>query len=170
MGWVGPNSLDWISEVLSLTGGAVNTTALAASGLTCATVSGCEAAHPVTVWAVNLGWQTEVELMESETLGTFFAILVLPHEGGGNPGYELECTVLGVKSSDECTATIGAIELKLEGTNLLGNFSEAFTELAGLKLGNCSLGGTETGVIEGEGTITLAEGGELTASSEGVVS
>ena len=52
---------------------------------------------------------------------------------------------------------------------LLAVDSDAFTELAGLKLGTCTLGGTESGVLEGSGVIRLSQGGELSASSEGVV-
>ncbi len=103
-----------------------------------------------------------------EDSGTFFAGLGKAKTGEG--GYEIECmkSVIGALT-DECKAGEGAGELTLEGTTLLGRGSEAFTELAGAKLANCSQGGTETGIVEGEGAITLSGGGELTASSESSV-
>jgi hypothetical protein len=169
-GWVGPNSLDWVSEVLTLSGAAVSTTALTGTAVECANVENCE--EPL-LWAINLGWETEVELMEDS--GNWFINLILPHTGAaGNPGWEIECmkSIIG-PITDECTAAEAGAELTLEGTTLLGNFSKSFTELAGISFGNCTLGGTGTGIVETvkkEGTIKLSEGGELTASSEGVVS
>jgi hypothetical protein len=168
-GWVGPNSLDYVSEVLTLGGGSVNTTALSASGLSCTPQTGCESGKAATAWAVNLGWETEAELME-DTGGPFLVDLLTSTHGAKTVGWELECTVLLVKDSDECTVTEGVAELTLEGTALLGSFSDGFTELAGLKLAECTLGGAETGVVEGNGTYSASGGGELTASSEGVVS
>jgi hypothetical protein len=166
-GWVGPNSLDWISEVLSLSGGAAGNTGLSGTALVCVNQMNCE--EPL-VWAAHLPWETEVELMEDTTV--FFADLILPHSGGGQPGWEVECmkSLIG-PITDECTGPEGAVsELSLEGTTLLGNFSTAFTELAGIKLATCSLGGENSGIVEGSAPVILNEGGELTASSEGVVS
>ena len=167
-GWVGPNSLGWVSEVLNLSGEAISTTPLVGLALECTAQSGCESGSAPKVWPVNLGWETEVNLMEQS--GTFFDVLTLPHSGGGNPGWELECKILGIAVVDECTASQGVAELALEGTSLLDKLSSAFDESAEDKLATCSQGGEESGVIEGEGTITLTGGGELTASSEGSVS
>jgi hypothetical protein len=166
-GWVGPNSLGWISEMLMLAGVAVSTVVLSGTALECTTQSGCEASTKPKVWASNLGWETEVELMEEGT-EAFFVNLILPHVGGGSPGWEIECTVLGTKIVDECTAAEGVAELKLEGATLLEKFSKVFSELAVVKLANCSQGGAESGVIEGGDSIVLRGGGELSVSSEGV--
>jgi hypothetical protein len=168
-GWIGPNSLYWGSEVLSLEGGVVNTTALSAPGLACTAQSGCEASHPVTAWIVNLPYEGEVVLMEDGGT-TYFAGLLSAHPGGGTPGWEIECSILFVKSSDECSASTSVVELTLEGTSLLAKTSEEFTLLAELKLGLCTFAGGETGILEGGGVIALVGGGELAASSEGVVS
>lgn len=165
LGLIEPNSLYIVSESLTLAGAAISSTPLVGEGLTCANEENC--AEPL-LWPVNLPWEGEVELMEDTT--TFFAALLFPHTGGGNPGWEVQCSILGVTTTDECTAPESVVELKLEGTTLLAVTSEAFTELAGLKLGTCSLGGAESAVLEGEAQITLVEGGELTASSEGAVS
>lgn len=169
-GWIGPGSLDWVSEVLLLNGTTVvSTTPLTGEAVSCTDETNCE--EPL-LWAVHLGWQTEVELWETESLGTFFINLILPHEGGENPGWEIECmkSIVGA-ITDECTAPEAAAELTLEGATLLGTFSEAITLLAGLALGTCTQGGANSGVVvseKGGGVIALNGGGEPTASSEGV--
>jgi hypothetical protein len=169
-GWVGPNSLDFISEILSLSGGVIGAPLGSGTPLLCVAQEGCSTtAETPNVWAVNLPWETEAELIE-QTGFTGFAGLILPSGTNTTIGWAVECTILGIKSEDTCTTPEGVAELNLSGTNLVGIFSEAFTELAGAKLANCSLGGTETGVVEGQGTYGLFGGGELTASSEGVVS
>jgi hypothetical protein len=164
-GWVGPNSLNWVTEVLSLNGTAVSSTQLSGTALTCTNQANCE--EPL-VWAAHLEWESEVELMEDTT--TFFADLVKSHSGT-TVGWEVECmkSIIGA-ITDECVSAEGVSELALEGTTLLGNFSRAFTELAGAKLATCSLGGENSGIVEGGGAITLSGGGELTASSESAVS
>jgi len=167
-GWVGPNSLDWISEVLTSTGGPQGTVLAVGTGITCEAQSTCAGSPAPLVWAVNLPWETEAELMVDGTQ-TFFADLLTSTNGKG-VGYELECTVLGVKSSDECVSQPGVAELSLEGTTLLGRFSLAFTLLAEAREGACTFAGGETGIVEGEGAFAVTGGGELTASSEGVVS
>ncbi len=162
-GAVLPESLDVISELLTLAGVAIPTT-LTGSGLTCSNVANCP--EPDKVWAVNLPWDTEVELVEDEG-GPFFANLILPHAGGGNPGWEVEC--FGI--ADSCTAPEAAAQLTLEaGVTLLGSFSEAFRELVGAPAGTCERGGVGSGLVVSDspfGMILLVEGTEeLTASSE----
>jgi len=174
-GWVGPNSLDWISEVLTLAGTTVKEL-VAAETIACTVETGT-CGEP-KIWAIHLGWETEVELWETGTalfggLTSGFAVLILPHTGGENPGWETECTVLGIKAVDTCKGAEGVFELSLNAAELLGKFSEEFTELMGVKLGECSIGGVETGNVESSeglgGLITLTGGGELTASSETAV-
>lgn len=167
-GWNETNSLGWVSEVLTLPGMAVNQTPLAGTALECTDQENCE--EPL-VWSTNLGWETELEVFEKNSF-TYFVNLRLPHAGGGNPGWEVECmkALIG-KLVDECTTPEMVSELTLEGTTLLEDFSQEFTELAGDKDSSCSMGGSESGIIEGEGTDTLTEGGELTGETEeGLVS
>lgn len=169
LGWIGPNSLAWISEVLLLSGVGVSNTPLSGQAVECSPQAGCESNSTVLAWPVNMGYENKVVLMEDEG-SIFFAVLTFGHSGGGFPGWEIsDCLVLGTTIVDECTAAESIVELKLEGTALLAVDSDAFTELAGLKLGTCTLGGTESGVLEGSGVIRLSQGGELSASSEGVV-
>jgi len=169
-GWVGPSSLDFISEVLSLAEPGVATgTPLSGPGITCEAQSTCASTPAPLVWPVNLPWETEVELMEDE--GKIYFVDLITSKIG-EVGYELECTVLGVKSTDECKATTAASQLTLSPVGgsvvLLGEFSEAFTLLAEAKLGKCTFAGGETGEVEGGGAFGMVGGGELTVSSDGI--
>jgi hypothetical protein len=156
-GFVESESKDLITDVLTLEGGEVSLTSLEGTALACTNEANCP--EPL-VWPVKLPWPTEVELMEADGV-SYFIVLIL-----GEPGYHVEC--MG-SLSDECKAPEGAFELTLEGATLLASFSDAIaTELAGQKLGACTLGGAEQGIVEGGGTVSDAEGGELTASSDSV--
>jgi hypothetical protein len=167
-GSVNANALGTIKEMLNLAGEAISSTPLTGLALECTAQEGCETGSAPKVWPVGLGWETEVTLMEYTS--NYFAILYLPHSGSTKTGLEIECLVLGVVFSDECTGPEGISELSLEGTSLLEKPSVAFTELAEIKLLSCTQGGSESGALEGENTITLNGGGELTASSEGSIS
>jgi hypothetical protein len=168
-GWVGPNSLDFISEVLNLTATAITNSPLSAGeSLNCVAQSGCETSNTVLVYPIGFPAQTEVELLEQEGK-VFFADFITPVTGN-KLGYEIsECLVLGIAMVDECTAPNGVAELTLiESTTLLGSFSKAFTELAGRELATCTQGGAKSGVVETTegGVFSLTGGGTLSASSE----
>jgi hypothetical protein len=166
-GWIGPNSLDFISEVLSLEKVTQGGQLVMGTGITCEAQETCAGSPAPLVWAANLPWETEAELMEDE--GLIYFVDLLTGAAGKGVGYELECTVLGVKASDECVSLPGFAELTLDsGPVLLGNFSEAFTLLAEAKEGTCTFAGGETGIVEGGGTFSLVGGGELTVSSDGI--
>ncbi len=166
-GWVGPNSLDHVSEILTLAGLA-DGTLTAGTALVCTAQKGCETTSTVNLYPLHLPWESEVELME-DTTSSFVDLLF---GTGGNPGWELVCLVVGLSITDECTPVnagefVG--ELSLEGTTTLINFSDALTVLSGAKLMTCSVGGAESGEVTGGGAFTLVEGGESTASSEALV-
>jgi hypothetical protein len=166
-GWVGPNSLDWISEVLSLNGEAI-ATKLTGLSLDCVAQKGCETNTTVLVWPLGLPWTTEVELMVDGT-ETFFVDLIKSSVAGEKVGWEIEnCLVLGSAMVDECSAETAVARLVLNGATLLGVFTKTFTELAENPLANCEKGGAGSGVTEGEGPFVLEGGGELSASSEGL--
>jgi len=164
-GWVGPESLDEISDVLELvTLTLISTTLLVEPGLACTNVSGCP--EPL-VWPEELPWVTEVELVEDA--GTFFALLLLPHPGATLLGWEIECMGAG-NLTDECLTTERAAQLLLPTTTTLGaEFNEAFRELVGDPGMECSRGGAGTGLVlsDAEATIRHETGGELSVSSEG---
>jgi hypothetical protein len=166
-GWVGPASLDWVSEALSLNGEAISNTLEVGKSLDCVAQSGCETNTPVLVWPVGMPWTTEAELMEDGT-EKFFADLIKSAAGGTSEiGWEIEnCLVLGSAMTDKCTSVTGVAQLLLEGAVLHGIFSTAFTLLAELELATCEKGGVDSGVVEANGTYTAS--GELMPSSEGV--
>jgi hypothetical protein len=167
-GTIGPDGLDVTSEVLTSGGVAVSLTALAGTALTCTEQSVC--VEPL-VWAINLPWNTLLELAETD-LGAIFVELTLAG-GHGNPGWYVECMGLA-GLTDECKAE-GASETGEGVSEVLnvtggveGKFSEEITELLALKLAECTQGGKETGIVAGSGVAKLASPSteELTVSSE----
>jgi hypothetical protein len=158
-GTVGPESKDEITKLLTL--GTLHTeiptTVLTEPGLACTDQSGGLCGEPL-VWAELLPWDTEVELM-IDSPETFFVDLIL------NGGYYLICMSSGIE--DLCTALEVAVKLTNEAGGIVDNeFSDAFQELAGLKLGSCSLGGLESAVTTGLASLLLASGESLSVSSE----
>jgi hypothetical protein len=146
-GWVGPESLDHTSEVLTLTGVLVSSTELVGQVAECTNTSGCE--NP-TVWPDGIPGETEVELMVDGTEEFFVDLLF-------GAGWYVECTVLGFKIAELCSVTETAVELKNEATGVDSTFSDAFQTLAGLPLATCG-GGRVTGEVNGLGTTTDPEG------------
>jgi hypothetical protein len=160
-GFLLENGEDLITEVLSL-GGVATGTPLTGTAIACTNVEKCP--EPL-VWPVHLPWLTLLELMEDPAGTSFFVVLILP-DGAGNPGWEVECMIGG--ASEECTSPEGVFEVMNETTTSTALFSEAITELAGLKLANCTVAGNEKGIVEGEGLIEDPAGGNpITASSTG---
>jgi len=166
-GSIGANGEDEIIEVSG-----VPTKVLEGTGLLCNGQEGCLTGTANSeVWAANLPWLTLLELIEEEspTLYQGFVVLILPHAGGGNPGWYTLCTTLLGTSEDECLAP----EAMAEASNLTGGvngeFSEAFTLLVGGVLGNCSASSSkETGLVVGLGEEKLAGSSEvLSVSSTG---
>jgi hypothetical protein len=166
-GFVGPNSADEVTELLSLGGTAISGTPLVEPALECESLTVCSAGSAL-VWAVNLPWLTELELWE-EGAASGFVDLILPHTGGGNVGWYIDCTVLGVLASEECTTPEGVVEQLNVATGVESVFSEAFTLLMGAKLALCSGNNEETGVVSSAGNangITVNSlAGVLSASS-----
>jgi hypothetical protein len=153
-GWVGPESLSHTSEVLSLGGKEVPATPLSGTALLCENVQNCSEPE---VWQVKVG-DMEVESMVDGT-ETFFVDLA------ANTGWYIQCTILGVKTAETCEFAEEAIALTNEAGGVIdGSLSDTFQTLAGLKLANCSIGGIETGEVEGLGTLS-GSGLTLTVSS-----
>jgi hypothetical protein len=157
-GWVGPESLGHISELLTLAGVAVPTTVLTGTPLLCAEVAGGNCKEP-EVWAAALGWDTETELMVDGT-ETFFVNLIL------SGGWYAQCLFLGITSSETCSAAETAVKLTNEAGGVVdAEFSDLFQTLATLKLGNCTSGGAESAEVNGLATVSET-GTTLTVSSE----
>jgi hypothetical protein len=159
-GFVGPESKDEITEVLSLAGASISRTALTGTALSCTNQLNCESSK---VYAVNLPWTSELELWEE---GTEVGFVILLKSATGNVGWYVECTDLGVKASEECTTATAAANAKNVTGGVEGAFSSAFTSLMGLKLAECSGSKTETGEVTGSGLEKTSLAGPLEVSSE----
>jgi hypothetical protein len=156
-GWIGPESLDGVSELLTLGGVAVPLTALTGTPLLCTNDGNCTEPE---VWAVNLPWETELELFE--VLGEFSIFVNLIFNGG----WYAQCLILGVTASETCEAADTAVEVTNEPNGTVDEtFSDTIQQEAGLKLGNCTSGGA--GTTEVNGLVTVLESGvSISASSE----
>jgi|ERR1022692_2574293 hypothetical protein len=159
-GFVGPNSADDVTELLTLAGVGVSQTALSGTAISCTLEAVCESSSKV--WAVHLPWLSEVELWEQGTESGFVDLL-LPN-GKGNPGWYVECKTSLLTVSEECTTPEAVAEKTNVATGVLDMFSDAFTTLMGAKLALCTGNNEETGVVEGFGTTTTG-GGVLSVSS-----
>ena len=158
-GTVGPESKDEITKFLTL--GTLHTeiptTVLTEPGWACTDQSGGLCPEPL-FWAEKLPWDTEAELM-IDGAETFFVDLFL--------AIAIYYICMGNGIEDLCEFS----ELAVKLTNLAGGvvdneFSDAFQTLTGLVLGNCTVGGAASVVIEGLGEQLLASGESLTVSSE----
>jgi hypothetical protein len=155
-GTLGPGGADEVTELLNLSREPINLTALTELALVCTDVDNCTEA---LVWAEELPWKTEAELMEDGS-ETFFVDLTL------NTKFYIECLILGVSANELCQApTIVSDLTNVAGGTVDEEFSDAFQELAELKLGECG-GRPETFILEGLLTVKPASGA-LTVSSEG---
>jgi hypothetical protein len=158
-GSIGPNGADDITELLTPEGVRVDTELLVEPALVCIGLENCP--EPL-LWLDNLEgpWLTLAELMVDGTEEFFVDLITTP--GFTGPGYHLDCMN---GTSDLCTSSEAITKLTNEANGTVDVlFQEAFTELAGLKLAVCTLGG-ETGIIEGLGIMLLTGGGSLSVSS-----
>jgi hypothetical protein len=149
-GSVGPAGGDEITEVLNTAGVAIK---LGGTALLC-TSSQCSGTPEV--WPENLPWQTQLELVGTVIRDHIFT------STGGAPGYTSLCTII-LPIEDTCTGLTSSL-IENMGTespaDVLGIFN------AESEKGNCSLGGTGTGVITGDGLITTLNGLALAVSGE----
>jgi hypothetical protein len=104
---------------------------------------------------VHLPW---IAVVEEPSEGIFELRVV--SGSGGDPGWLVECTVLGIKTTDTCTTNKSMMLLQnLESGVVQAEYME---EVAKEQEGNCSLGGAEQGLQVGLSIIqALTEGGEL---------
>ena len=143
-GTIGPAGKDTVTEVLTLTKEATGednglTSTLSGNGLACevtfsaGAATDLLAASAAKVWAANLPWTTQLELMaDGRVLDVFTADI-------GQPGYEVEGTsVLGIKVTDLCEGPASTVMLELQEGTPLGVHGE-FVENDNAR-GTCSLG------------------------------
>ncbi len=153
-GTVGGSSAGLVTELLNLPKEAISMTALLGLELVCANTKNCE--NP-KVWAEELPWETELELMEGVVGSPFFVDLILQWK------IYSECTIVGTKVNELCTfPELAAEAIDEVGGSVLLKFSDAFQVLAGLKLGECPH--VETGEVTGS-VLVLPTAGMLTVSS-----
>lgn len=136
-GTVGPGAKD---EVTSIT----------ATNCTFEKNGQCEANKGVTANALHLPWKTTLELVSGELRDVIMGT-------GGEPGWNVECTVFGVfKIQDECTA-LSSTGIKNDSTGVLAKF-DSKTPLA-----NCTNGGANAGMVEGTDLNENPTGGTISA-------
>jgi hypothetical protein len=151
-GTVKGNGTDTVTSVLNLAGVATGA-ALSGLALVCTGLETCESAE---VWPVDLPWNTIAYLMENGTLLDLFL-----SGGKGNPGYEVNCLVIGIGVEEECTGETSAL-IENAATGIKGIFNA--TELEKEKLEATCKGEEQTGFQSGEGTTTLVNGEVLSVT------
>jgi hypothetical protein len=162
-GSVGPENAGKITEVLNTSHETVGNdgSTLSGTGLHCPVTkdegdtTACKSGSTATVWPANLPWSTELEGMESEP-----HILDVFSGTGGEPGYEVECTILlGIKATDLCVATMSAKVESTEENDVLATFNSESPIESGKA--NCNTRGAGAGDIAGEGLFLLTNGKSL---------
>jgi hypothetical protein len=155
VGTVGPASEGTTTAFLNLAGEEISGVPLTGLALECTNSKNCT--EPL-VWAEELPWKGELELMEDGTEILFVGL-------GFKGAMYSECLVAGISVSELCTVAVAAGELTNEaGGTVDGVASDAFQELAGLKLGECA-GHAEVAEVSGLGLLLLTSGNALTVSS-----
>jgi hypothetical protein len=124
------------------------------------TLSSCKGGKicgsPLSIVASHLLWETNIELIGS----SFYDDIVAK---SGEVGYTMQCTVFGFTVEDTCKWSLGRALLANSGSNVKMLFSTADVNQPS---GNCTLGGTGTGLLSGIDTQLSTEGLTI-AVSEG---
>ena len=157
VGNIGSDGADDLTELLNLARELIDLTPLVELGLLCTNDENCP--EPLA-WADNLPWLTQLELMVDGSEEFFVDLLTA--NGNGTPGIHFVC-MGNTALADLCTFAESITKVTNEAEGLNSEFSEAFTTLAGLKLGNCEISGNEVLIQEGLYLITTS-GGALTAT------
>jgi hypothetical protein len=162
VGDIGPDGADDITEMLNLSKELIGSSPLGGTGLSCVDEATCESAK---VWPVGLPWLSLLQLWETLTPAeSGFVTLLTSQKTGTNIGWYVECTVIGVKVTEECTTATNAFSAENVAEGILGTFSIGFTELMGLKLALCSTKKEESGVVTGSVVTVTSLAGPLTVS------
>jgi len=103
----------------------------------------CEKSKPVTARALNLPWATKLEEVGTKEVRDQVTSLV----SGKEPGWAVECTVLGVfKITDECT---GNTSTGIHNVRNEGKVEAEFDKVTEEKPATCSVGGAKSGFVKG---------------------
>ncbi len=153
-GWVGPGALDETTTVEFMNPTVECKPSAKAENLKLELVTNkCEKVLFVT--ALNLPWKSEI--VEKEGTNNWWVLLT--GKGNGEPGYLVECDVLGVPTDDKCVtlSTSPALVLAenlVEGTLLLVSIFFNKNPLEANQAAKCSATGTaEEGLVIGESLI-----------------
>ncbi|HEY2630824.1 MAG TPA: hypothetical protein VGI26_00420 [Solirubrobacteraceae bacterium] len=120
----------------------------------CTPVTGGCGAGTIKITALHLPWKTQLMEPGEEA----FFLDKISSGGTGTPGLKVECTILGIKITDECTGeTTHMIEAAPSGINVIFE-----TELAA-EAYNCTLGGSAQGLMSGIDLLEDPSGKELAA-------
>jgi len=101
-----------------------------------------------TITAVDLPWH--VELFGEEASPR----LSLVSGGKGAPGLKMACKVLGVTNEDTCSGTLGT-------STIPGGSGEVVASFISTDKLNCTIGGSNSGFLEGSQNIVATKGGKL---------
>ena len=158
VGTVGADGVGQITEMLNAAKQKIRV-GLTGTGeiLSCTNVENCGSGEVVPV---DLPWNTILYLMES---GSFLNLIF--SSGAGAPGYEVSCTVLGIKVEEKCTGETSTTINNMPGELLLSTFVVA--DQTAEKLESECKGTAQINAFEGNASLTLVNGERLTASSEG---
>jgi hypothetical protein len=149
-GTVGPGAADTVTALLNLAKEEINKTALTEPALLCnvtkdaGALTDCkEGTANALLWAINLPWATEIELMTNgEELDVFL------NNAGKIPGYYVECeSLIGISGTNSCEGGV-TIATLTNGTGTPAEVLGSFKPLAAsTERANCTLTGTETAEV-----------------------
>ena len=110
----------------------------------------CTAPKPV-----DLPWLTQ--LVQVVVAGKEEYLGLIKSDGKGEPGWQMECTALGVKVSDTCVGENGKpTEKNDEATEEVEAIAQEEVEKS--EQANCTVGGKEEGLVFGSGFLTALAG------------
>jgi hypothetical protein len=101
----------------------------------CKTLKACEAGT-ITANAVHLPWKTQLQEVEENARDK------ISNGGSGEPGWKIECKVIGILLTDECNGETS------QGTENVSGGVDTIFDSKSAHL-NCSAGGPGAGVVSG---------------------
>jgi hypothetical protein len=122
----------------------------------------CE--NPVLFTALNLPWDVDIELMVSPEPEWLAHLLTAAESGFGEPEFDLDCVTLPFKILVEDKCSFALTSASLENMAGEGDVLWIFGTAAKSEEILCSVGGAETGMLEGEALIYHPGGGTLALS------